>query len=391
MTRTSKSEDTIRKVAIDRSGWSNSVRFFQPHNPACYLYWLLVLKGTYVFCQLLFASAIYPTALFIALSSEALYCLPWIWFLTHKDRYEREPAKLALLGFLWGGLVAPWVMALPGNNAILSLFAKLTSLDFYSHWSPAFTAPIVEESSKFVGLVMLALLARNHVRNAYDGFLLGAFVGLGFQVFEDVSYIVGAPAASFGSQQVASTLLVLVMRTVSGFWSHSLFTAVAGTGFGYFLEAKNRSFGHRLAVLVGFFLLACLAHSCWDAVVGFIGFGLIGIAIGTVAILLAWRFSEQRQRKFVRVLLADDVANGIVTEAELAAISNRPKDRRAYLRQIKSSSGPDAAKRAGFILDAAIDLAAAIASTDSLDSPAAKAARAEIARVRGAAQLGRLE
>lgn len=388
MTSTSKSEDTIRKVAIDRSGWSNSVRFFQPHNPACYLYWLLVLKGTYVFCQHLFASAIYPTALFIALSSEALYCLPWIWFLTHKDRYEREPAKLALLGFLWGGLVAPWVMALPGNNAILSLFAKLTSLDFYSHWSPAFTAPIVEESSKFVGLVMLALLARNHVRNAYDGFLLGAFVGLGFQVFEDVSYIVGAPAASFGSQQVASTLSVLVVRTVSGFWSHSLFTAVAGTGFGYFLEAKNRSFGHRLAVLVGFFLLACLAHSCWDAVVGFIGFGLIGIAIGTVAILLAWRFSEQRQRKFVRVLLADDVANGIVTEAELAAISNRPKDRRAYLRQIKSSSGPDAAKRAGFILDAAIDLAAAIASTDSLDSPAAKAARAEIARVRGAAQLG---
>ncbi|MFN6516706.1 MAG: PrsW family intramembrane metalloprotease [Nostoc sp. CreGUA01] len=388
MTSTSKSEDTIRKAAIDRSGWSNSVRFFQPHNPACYLYWLLVLKGIYGFCQLLFASAIYPTALFIALSAEALYCLPWIWFLTHKDRYEREPAKLALLGFLWGGLVAPWVMALPGNNAILSLFAKLTSLDFYSHWSPAFTAPIVEESSKFVGLVMLALLARNHVRNAYDGFLLGAFVGLGFQVFEDVSYIVLAPNESFGSQQVANALQVLVVRTVSGFWSHSLYTAVAGTGFGYFLEAKNRSFGHRLAVLVGFFLLACLAHSCWDAVGGFIGFAPIGIVIGTVAILLAWRFSEQRQRKFVRVLLADDVANGIVTEAELAAISNRPKDRRAYLRQIKSSSGPDAAKRAGFILDAAIDLAAAIASTDSLDSPAAKAARAEIARVRGAAQLG---
>jgi protease PrsW len=391
MTGTSKSEDTIRKAAIDRSGWSYPVRFFQPHNPACYLYWLLVLKGTYVFCGLLFARAIYPSALFIALSSEALYCLPWIWFLTHKDRYEREPAKLALLGFLWGGLVAPWVMALPGNNAILSLFAKLTSLDFYSHWSPALTAPIVEESSKFVGLVMLALLARNHVRNAYDGFLLGAFVGLGFQVFEDVYYIVAAPDASFGSQQVASTLLVLVTRTATGFWSHSLYTAVAGTGFGYFLEAKNRSFGHRLAVLVGFFLLACLAHSCWDAIIGFIGFGPIGIVIGTVAILLAWRFSEQRQRKFVRVLLADDVANGIVTEAELAAISNRPRNRRAYLREIESSSGTDAAKRAGFILDAAIDLAAAIASTDSLDSPAAKAARAEIARVRGAAQLGRLE
>ncbi|AVH63237.1 PrsW family intramembrane metalloprotease [Nostoc sp. 'Peltigera membranacea cyanobiont' N6] len=388
MTSTAKSEDTIRKAAIDRSGWSYPVRFFQPHNPACYLYWLLVLKGIYVFSGLLFHSAIYPSALFIALSSQALYCLPWIWFLTHKDRYEREPAKLALLGFLWGGLVAPWVMALPGNGAILSLFAKLTSFDFYSHWSPALTAPIVEESSKFVGLVMLALLARNHVRNAYDGFLLGAFVGLGFQVFENVSYIVGAPDASFGSQQVANALLVLVSRTAVGFWSHSLFTAVAGTGFGYFLEAKNRSFGHRLAVLVGFFLLASLAHGCWDAIGGFIGFGPIGIAIGTVAILLAWRFSEQRQRKFVRVLLADDVANGIVTEAELAAISNRPRNRRAYLREIKSSFGPDAAKRAGFILDAAIDLAAAIASTDNLDSPAAKAARAEIARVRGAAQLG---
>ncbi|KAF3890661.1 MULTISPECIES: PrsW family intramembrane metalloprotease [Nostocales] len=391
MTSTSKGEDTIRKAAIDRSGWSYPVRFFQPHNPACYLYWLLVLKGTYVFSGFLLSRAIYPSALFIALSSQALYCLPWIWFLTHKDRYEREPAKLALLGFLWGGLVAVWVMAFPGNNAILSLIAKLASLDFYSHWSAAITAPIVEESSKFVGLIMLSLLARNHVRNAYDGFLLGAFVGLGFQVFENVLYIVGAPDASFGSQQVADALKLLVVRTATGFWSHSLYTAVAGTGFGYFLEAKNRSFGHRLAVLIGFFLLACLAHGCWDAIIGFIGFGPIGIVIGTVAILLAWRFSEQRQRKFVRVLLADDVANGIVTEAELAAISNRPRNRRAYLREIESSSGPDAAKRAGFILDAAIDLAAAIASKDNLDSPAAKAARAEIARVRGAAQLGQLE
>lgn len=171
------------------------------------------------------------------------------------------------------------------------------------------------------------------------------------------------------------------MRTAVGFWSHTLFSAIAGSGLGYFLGATDR-FGHRLSVAIGLFLLACIAHGMWDAGLGFAGFPLIGLLTGTIAIVLAWRFSERRQHEFVKVLLGEDVAKGTITEAEMAAISGRPKDRRAYLRKIRSSSGVGASKRAGYVLDAAIDLAKAIASTDDPHSSEAESARSEIARLR---------
>lgn len=371
-----------RRTAVDRSGWGHEVRFLQPHNPAWYLYWGLVLVGAYRYGAVLSDYTQYSMALVIAVVSQALYCLPWIWFLTSKDRYERQPAKLGVLAFLWGGLVATYVMSMPGNGANLSLMVKLISLDFHDKWGPAFTAPTVEESSKYVGLIVIVLLARNHVRNAYDGFLLGAFVGLGFQVFENVLYILNGAAANFGSHEVAGAFKLLGVRTAVGFWSHALFSAIAGSGLGYYLGATDRSLAHRLSVAIGLFLLACVAHGCWDAILGSLGFGLIGLLIGTIAIVLAWRFSEHRQREFIKALLAEDVASGIVTEAEMTAISGRPKDRRRYLREIKSASGSVAAKRARHLLDAAVDLAKAIASTDDVHSSESKAARSEIARLR---------
>ena len=109
---------------------------------------------------------------------------------------------------------------------------------------------------------------------------------------------------------------------------------------------------------------------------------MIGLPIGTIAIVLAWRFSERRQRDFVKLLLADDVASGTLTAVEVAAISGRPKDRRAYFRKIRSSSGAGASKHADYVLDAAIDLAKAIASTDDPHSSEAESARSEIARLR---------
>jgi protease PrsW len=66
----------------------------------------------------------------------------------------------------------------------------------------------------------------------------------------------------------------------------------------------------------------------------------------------------------------------------MAAISGRPKDRRRYLKGIKSKSGSAAAKRARYVLDAAVDLARAIASTDDVHSSESEAARSEIARLR---------
>jgi RsiW-degrading membrane proteinase PrsW (M82 family) len=359
------------------------VRYLQWHNPAFWLYWMLVIGGAYLFYGTLSNSKAYPTALGISLLFQSFYCLPWVWFLTRRDRYEVEPAKLAALGFLWGGLVATMLMAMPGNDALLSILLKTVSLQFHDRWGAAIVAPIVEEPSKYVGLIMLALLARSHVRSAYDGFLLGAFVGLGFQVFENFQYQMGAAAGNFGSQQARDALSVGVERAITGLWSHAMFTAIAGTGLGYFLSATNRSMRRRLAVATAFMLTAMLSHGLFDAASAFLPLALLGVVVGTIGVIAAWRFAESRQRQWIRVILAGEEDAGTITANELDVLAGPAKQRRRFLKAMRRTEGSAAATQESFVLDAEIDLAAALASTENAASPEAARARAEVTRLRG--------
>ena len=43
------------------------------------------------------------------------------------------------------------------------------------------------------------MLAPKVVRSAFDGFIVGGFVGLGFQIFEDVSYVINGAQGGFGA------------------------------------------------------------------------------------------------------------------------------------------------------------------------------------------------
>jgi protease PrsW len=376
------STDETRSAAVAASGWGYPVRFFQPGNPAFWVYVYLVGTGAFLYYGLVKDVSDYATGTVLALALCALYTLPFVWFITRRDRYEREPAKLAILGFLWGGLAAAWVMAAPANSAILSIYSKVFSVDFAATWGPAFTAPFTEETSKYVGLILLFLLARNHVRSAYDGLLLGAFTGLGFQIFENFSYMTNAVINNFGASQAQDVLQVFAARGVTGITGHWLFTAIAGTGLGYFIGAKNRSFGHRFAVAAGFLLLAMLSHGLFDAASGSPILLFVGIVVGIVGIVIAWRFADRRQRTWMGSLLGDEVANGTVTKDELAVLEGPRKARKSYLESRRKDKGKQAARNAGLVLDAQIDLAARIAATDDPSGPEVSAARAEVARLR---------
>jgi len=372
-----------RSAAVAASGWGYPVRFFQAGNPAFWVYLYLVGTGAFLYYGLVKDSTKYATGTILALTLCALFTLPFVWFITRRDRWEREPAKLAVLGFLWGGLAASWVMAAPANGAILSIYAKLFGVDFASSWGPALTAPITEETSKYAGLILLFLLARNHVRSAYDGLLLGAFTGLGFQIFENFSYMTNAVVNNFGASQVQDVMTVFVMRGVTGIVSHWLFSAIAGTGLGYFIGAKDRSFGHRFAVAAGFMLLAMVAHGSMDAVVAVGPLGLVvSWVVGIAGLVFAFRFANRRQRTWMGALLADEVASGTITKDELGVLEGPRKTKKQYLESIRKDKGKQAARNAGFVLEAQTDLAATIAATDDPSGPEANAARAEVARLR---------
>jgi len=95
------------------------------------------------------------------------------------------------------------------------------------------------------------------------------FVGLGFQVFENVSYMLSAVQTSFNSDPIRDLTLLFIVRSVTGVAGHWLFTGLAGAGLGYFLGATDRSMGHRIGVFLLFLLFllfSMFCHGLFDAV-----------------------------------------------------------------------------------------------------------------------------
>lgn len=367
-----------------RTGWSEHVRIPQWDNIAFWLYALLIANGAFIyFSGVLDAADKYPTAVTLALILQTLYTMPFVWFFIRRDRYDRQHGATAGLGFFFGGLVSAWVIAQPANGAVLTLYSKLVSVDFATTWGAALTAPIVEETAKFAGIVLVVLLARNRVRSVYDGMLLGAFTGLGFQVFENYQYMVGEAAANFGTNQVNDVVTIFVMRAATGIWSHALYSAIAGAGLGYFLAATDQSKSKRVLVAIAFLLLAMVLHGTLDSVaaVGVLAVPLT-VIFSTVAIVTIWRFADRRQRRWIGTLIEQDVSEGFVSEEELELLIGSRKELKHRLKAIKSERGNDAAELSTAIFEAQVSLADSIAATGRFDARDAINARAEIERLR---------
>jgi RsiW-degrading membrane proteinase PrsW (M82 family) len=385
---TGATADQRRIAAIDESGWGDAFHLRQMHNAAFWLYAVTVVIGAFHFASEAFDASrtLMPTVVLNTIFW-GLYTLPWIWFINHKDRFGWASGKVAATGFVWGGLVATFVMALPGNAALLSIFSKLTNSDTASAWGPAIVAPLVEESSKGVGVVMLILLARRHVRTSYDGFIYGAFVGLGFQVFEDWMYGIGTAASAFGFDQGANAVQNLVGRGLfAGLVSHSLYTAIFGAGIGWWVQTRGQSMSTRLPRTVLAIAAAMLIHGIWDyaAFSGFRAAGFLTAIFAIVLVVAIGRSTYRQVRPWMRDLLAPEVDAGLVTDDEITAMVGSPRDRRHYVRGVAAESGKAAGKAARHVLDAELDLADALAaSKGDADAPEVADARSELVRLRG--------
>jgi protease PrsW len=165
---------------------------------------------------------------------------------------------------LWGGCIAT-ALALPFNTAFFQL------IDAWVARHPAVTAvlgpdaavllaapisaPIVEETAKALGVVVIFWLLRAEFDNMRDGFVYGAVVGLGFNWAEAALYV----AQGYAQSGVAPYGQELGGRyALLGLGGHALFTGMFGASLGLALQT-NRRWLRILAPIVGI-MLAIGAH-----------------------------------------------------------------------------------------------------------------------------------
>jgi RsiW-degrading membrane proteinase PrsW (M82 family) len=375
-------------VAIEQSGWGRRFRAWQPHNLAMWVGVFLVVTGALTFSQEWSAQPhVYAPAMLLGVAVWALYCVPWLLFLHHKERYEREPARLALWGFLYGGLGATFGIAIHGNGAILSLWGKFVSPQFARTWGPSLTAPLVEESAKAAGFVLLLAMAPRLIRTAYDGLIVGAFIGLGFQVFENWLYTVQGAADDLGSNQVATVAKTFLVRGIAtGWYSHALYSALCCAGLVWLIGRPQEP--RRVVRGTVLVLLAVAGHASLDAV-GAIGLRwAVPTAITVVlGVFAAERWAARQERAWMRDLMAPEVGRGTITAVELHALAGSHRDRRRFVRAAEHHHDH---RHARHVIHAGTDLAEQIASAGGADTPGVEFARAEVLRLRsGYGRAGR--
>lgn len=386
MTTTLADLDRTRDIALDLSGWGRRFTFYQPRNFAFWGYLVLVGTGMFVFASsITLKYDAYGQAIALAVTSFAIYAALFWWFTQHIDHYAKLPAKLMVVAFLWGGFAATWVMAANANDSILALYAKSFGQSWALNWGAGLSAPFTEETAKGSGLLLLIALAPRQVRTAFDGLILGAFIGLGFQIIEDIAYAMTSASSQFGANQIGASIDTIFLRMVSGVAAHIVYSAIFCAGLIYLLgrPAEPRRVGRGLLLVATPILL----HGTWDSLAA-IGsrsaLTLVGLLITVIVIALViavrvYELTVRRERDFVRDVMTPEQARNVITAAELDAMAGNRKARKAYR---KASRKHRERKRTRYVLNAAYDLADELAAARGADTDRVRFARAEVGRIR---------
>ena len=243
----------------------------------------------------------------VAFVPAIIYLLPLIWL----DRYDPEPLWLLALAFAWGALVA--VIASFVINTVVGLGVTVgVSPEAGQIAGAVISAPIFEEASKGLGLLVLLIFFRRYFDDILDGIVFAGVIALGFATVENVLYY----GRAVGEAGVAGLLVLFFMRGVLSPFAHVTFTAMTGIGCGIARESHN-TFVKILMPVLGYFG-AVFLHALWNGMAVFGGFqsflvGYLIIEIPFFLIFVGFSFYVMwRQNKILKEMLAIDIAQGLI-------------------------------------------------------------------------------
>ncbi|BBY42686.1 PrsW family intramembrane metalloprotease [Mycolicibacterium celeriflavum] len=272
---------------------------------------VLILLGTVAGLIIVGLTALNPIGAGIGLVLSSLtmvvVVLAYVWL----DRWEPEPPRLLIFGFLWGASVAVVLSVLLG--LYLESLIVTGETDEVSWVSVAVIAPVIEEAAKGTFLLfMMTGRRRNEVNSLTDCLVYAGLVGAGFAWLEDILYIASG-------ESLGDSLLTAAMRLVMAPFAHSLFTTFFGIGVYFALHHRNAL--TRVGYIGLGYLAAVVMHGLWN------GSSLLGVG-WYFGVYLFWMVplfvltivlgvqSRRREQAVVAAKLPGMVAAGLVTPNE---------------------------------------------------------------------------
>ncbi|HEX8998767.1 MAG TPA: PrsW family glutamic-type intramembrane protease [Blastocatellia bacterium] len=234
----------------------------------------------------------------------AIYLGMFLWL----DRYDPEPVRNLAFAFAWGAMVAIFV-----SGVVNELF-KLTFEDDFL--TSVISAPLVEEGSKAMGVLLIALLFRRDFDSVVDGIIYAGVVALGFATMENVGYY-GDSLVKEGAPGLIGTFIV---RGLFAPFSHVLFTCMTGIGIGIARETHTPVL-RVVAPLIGY-CVAMFLHALWNTLASFsagvfwLGYLLLELPLflGMICVIVVM---VRREGRILKQMLATEVEKGLISREQL--------------------------------------------------------------------------
>jgi RsiW-degrading membrane proteinase PrsW (M82 family) len=243
-----------------------------------------------------------------------LQAVIYLLFIRAIDLYEREPLYYVIPVFLWGFAVATSV-SLVFNTLFQHTLSSVASVKTASFFTAVVSAPIVEESTKGLALLIVFLVAYLLRRRTgliefagvMDGIVYGSAVGFGFAIAEDLLY---------GLQYGPETFIV---RRIFGGFAHASFTSLTGIGIGLIPWVQSRVL--KVVVPLLGLLGAMTLHATFNLLAtlfGPVGYLFLFLVILTyIVVIIVCLYVERRT---IRGELGDEIQVGTITPQEYAIL-----------------------------------------------------------------------
>jgi protease PrsW len=256
----------------------------------------------------------------VAFMPAPLYLAVWLWL----DRHDPEPAWILAGALAWGAGAATFVSGIFNDLFEATVAAATQHAGLASFLSASLSAPVVEEATKGLAVLLVFLFLRREFDGVLDGVAYAGVVALGFATVENVLYY-GRAVASGG---VGGLVVVFVLRGVLGPFTHAVYTSMTGIGLGIARETHKPAL-RALAPVAGFGLAAFL-HFLWNALAALAGpaFFLIYVVFWAplfVAFFVVVGWMGHRESHLIRRMLDGEVESGLITREQADLVASWPR------------------------------------------------------------------
>lgn len=264
-------------------------------------------------------------AVIAALVPMAIVVIVMVWL----DRWAPKPWWLLVVAFLWGaGIASICALGLNSFSSKVLQSVDIGPTPFQSFGIVAtIVAPLVEESLKALGVIIIMLARRRAVKSPLDGVVIGGILAAGFAFTENVLYF-----ARFYEELP----LVFFMRAMLGPFGHTVYTSIFGLALGMALT-RIPSVKTRVILTVSGLASAVCLHAAWN------GLATYSATLFVVSYVFFWGpmfitwlvinlVVSVRQRNAIENGLQAYIAAGWIDEREaqmLCSLSGRRRARRS--------------------------------------------------------------